>query len=121
MSSSRLCRIAALLASSPRQPEGDTQCGMELVLCLTADGQPDLLAAAGGAPWRVRRFWSHRADWHGLLMPLDDESWAIRSSADPDEPLWHLLGKAFRPGEYLTLRRPDGRELSFRIVSVEAA
>lgn len=120
MSSSRLCRITALLASSPRQPQGDTRCGMEIVLCLTADSQPDALACGMGEPWRVRRFWSDRPDWHGLLVSLDDDRWAMRSAGDADEPLWDLRGRTFRPGEYLTLRRPDGRELSFRIVSVEA-
>ena len=120
MSSPRLSRVTALLASSPRKPQGDTRCGMEIMLCLTADSQPDPLACGMSGPWRVRRFWSDRPDWHGLLVAHDDESWAMRGAADPDEPLWDLRARTFRPGEYVTLRRPDGSELSFRIVSVEA-
>ncbi len=93
---------------------------MEIVLCLTADSQPDPLACDTGEPWRVRRFWSNRPDWHGLLVSHNQNRWAMRGADDPDEPLWDLHGGTFRPGEYLTLRRPDGSELSFRIVSVEA-
>jgi hypothetical protein len=119
MSTPRLSRVTALLASSARQPQGDTRCGMEIVLCLTADGQPDPLACGTGEPWPVRRFWSDRPDWHGFLIAHDDDSWAMRSTADPDEPLRDLQGRTFRPGEYLTLRRADGTQLSFRIVSVE--
>jgi len=118
MSSPNLRRVTALLASSPQKPQGDTRCGMEILLCLNADSQPDLSAC--GEPWRVRRFWSDRPDWHGLLVAHDEDSWAMRSAADPDEPLWDLRARTFRPGEYVTLRRPDGRELSFRIVSIEA-
>jgi hypothetical protein len=120
MPSPRLSRVNALLASSPRKPQGDTRCGMEILLCLTSDGQPDLLACGMGEPWRVRRFWNDRPDWHGLLVAHNDQSWAIRDAADPDGPLWELKVGTFRPGEYVTLRRPDRSELSFRIVSVEA-
>jgi hypothetical protein len=117
MSSYRPFRIIALLASSPRHPQGDTRCGMEIVLGLTAESRPDPLASE---PGRVRRFWSDRPDWHGLLVAHDNDTWAVRAADDPDEPLWDLEGRTFRPGEYLTLRRPDGTELAFRIVSVEA-
>lgn len=93
---------------------------MELVLCLTPDGQPDAPDGGRGEPWRVRRFWRDRPDWNGLLISVGDDRWAMRAADDPDEPLRDLQARTFRPGEYLTLRRPDGTELSFRIVSVEA-
>jgi hypothetical protein len=90
---------------------------MEIVLSLTAESQPD---PSTTEPGRVRRFWSDRPDWHGLLVAHENVSWAVRAADDPDEPLWDLEARTFRPGEYLTLGRSDGTELAFRIVSVEA-
>ncbi len=52
-------------------------------------------------------------------MPLDQDRWGLCATSDPDEPLWEIGGREFRPGGYLTLRRPNGEELSFRIVSIE--
>ena len=36
-----------------------------------------------------------------------------------DDPVWTLEARICRPGDYLTIRRPDGEELVFRIVAVE--
>ena len=41
------------------------------------------------------------------------------SERGDNDPVWDLEGKVFRPGEYVTLRRPDHGELIFRIVNVE--
>jgi hypothetical protein len=116
----RFSRVTALLVTGPGMPEGDTRCGIEIELCLTGTGQPDLSACGTDLQWRVRRFWPDRLDWHGFLIPLGEGGWGVRGTSDPDEPLWELEGRLFRPGEYLMLRRPNGDELSFRIVSVEA-
>ncbi len=119
MSESRLWRVTALLIRAPELPAGDTRCGIELDLCLTPRGEPDPAAGDTEAAWRVRRFWRDRPDWHGFLVPLDN-GWGLRGHSDPDEPLRVIEGRSFRPGEYLTLRRPNGEELLFRIVSVLA-
>ncbi len=121
MSEARLCRVTALLASGPGRPAGDLRCGIEVDLCLTAGSLPDPHACEAETPWRVRRFWPDRPDWRGYLIPLDENRWGMRGTGDPDDPVRELEGRVFRPGEYLMLRRPNGDELSFRIVSVEAA
>jgi hypothetical protein len=111
-------RVMALLASGPGFPEGDVAQGVELAVRLTPQGQIDPAAAAEG--FRVRRFWADREDWQGALEYLD-EGWALRNDRSADEPLWAIELRLLRPGDYITLRRPDGDDAVFRIVSVEPA
>ncbi len=118
MDGPRLTRLTAVLARGPNQPNGDTACGIEIELCLNARGQIEA-ACAGEEPWRVRRFWPDREDWHGELVPLDD-GWGVRGTQGDDEPVWELHGRTLRPGEYITLVRPDDVELVFRIVNIES-
>lgn len=119
MSEPRLSRVTALLARGPDQPHGDTRCGIEMDVCLTPQGQLDP-EACEFQNWRVRRFWRDRPDWRGALIQMDRRHWGMQASTGPDEPLRELIGGIYRPGEYLTLRRPNGEELVFRIVSVAA-
>lgn len=118
MNEPRLSRVIAVLARGPGQPAGDPGCGIEIELCLDPVGQIDQ-ACVGGGPWRVRRFWSDRADWTGELVPIED-GWGVRSTGGDDEPVWELHGRILRPGEYVTLVRPTDAESVFRIVNVEA-
>ena len=120
MSEQKLSQVTALLARGPDQPNGDTRCGIVLEVCLTPQGNLDP-AACSKEPWRVRRFWRDRPEWRGALLRLDDGKWGMQAASNPDEPLRELDGQVFRPGEYLMLRRPNGEELVFRIVSVEPA
>jgi hypothetical protein len=117
MDGSRLSRVTAVLARGPSQPAGDTTCGIEIELCLGARGQIEA-ACAGEEPWRVRRFWPDREDWHGELVSVDG-GWGIRSTRGDDEPVWELQSYILRPGEYLTLVGSDDSEWVFRIVNVE--
>jgi len=110
-------RIIALLVSGPGLPEGDVTQGLELTVPLTPQAQIDPAPAAGAA---ARRFWADREDWKGKLEPLDG-GWALRSERSADEPLWELDLRVIRPGEYVSLRRPDGEDAVFRVVSVEPA
>jgi hypothetical protein len=115
-----MAHVRTLLASGPGSPEGDTGLGLDLRVCLTPLAQIDPVAfAADPLPWPVRRFWPDRADWRGEVIRVDD-GWAVRSVGGDDEPLWELAAGVVRPGEYLTLRRPDGEELVFRVVGVDA-
>ncbi len=92
---------------------------MELTVCLTSQAQIDRAAyVAAPLPWRTRRSWPHRADWWGELI-LDERGWGLRAEGDPEEPIWSLSLKLLRPGAYVTLHRPNGEELVFRIVQVE--
>lgn len=106
----------ALLASGPGFPEGDVAQGLELAVALTVQGQIE----SGGTPegFRARRFWPDREDWQGAFEWLET-GWALRNERSPDEPLWELDVRSVRPGDYVTLRRPDGADAVFRIVSVE--
>ena len=38
-----------------------------------------------------------------------------------DDPIWTFDGVVFRPGELVRLRRPNGEDYLFRIVSAEVA
>ncbi len=119
MSEPRLSRLTAVLARAPGRPEGDPQCGIEIELCLDQRGQPRA-TCPDAAPWRVRRFWPDRDDWQGELVALED-GWGVRGSGDDDDdPVWEMQSRMLRPGEYLTLMRPNDGELVFRIVNVEA-
>jgi hypothetical protein len=114
-----MAKVTALLAHGPGLPEGDIAQGLELRLCLTPEARIDLLAyEADPLPWRTRRFWPGREDWAGELIRVD-EGWALRRQGGEDEPLWDFSPAIMRPGGYLTLRRPSGEELIYRIVQVE--
>jgi hypothetical protein len=108
----------ALLASGPGFPEGDLGQGLRLSVRLTGQGQIDPSGAPG--EFRALRFWPDREDWQGALEWLDT-GWAVRNDRGPDEPLWELGVRAVRPGDYITLHRPEGGDAIFRIVSVELA
>lgn len=114
-----MARITALLAHGPGQPEGDIAHGLELRLCLTPQARIDPVAyEADPLPWRARRFWPDRDDWAGELI-REGSGWALRRQGGEDEPLWDLSAAILRPGAYLTLHRPSGEELIFRVVQVE--
>jgi hypothetical protein len=109
-------RVLALLANGPGFPEGDVAQGIELSVELT--GQSQITPAIAMDGFRARRFWPDREDWQGALEWLET-GWALRNERSLDEPLWELDVRTVRPGEYITLRRPDGGDAVFRIVSVE--
>ncbi|MBV8095355.1 MAG: hypothetical protein JO110_19425 [Acetobacteraceae bacterium] len=112
--------MTSLLAQGPGSPSGNTDIGLELNVKLTAQSHLDTHAyEADPRPWPVRRYWPDQPEWHGGLVALE-EGWALCSKDSGDNaPLWALGARVFRPGEYITLRRPDGEELVFRIVNVE--
>ena len=57
--------------------------------------------------------------WHRLWELDRTEEFPIWLIGIVDVALWDLEGRVFRPGEYVTLRRPGGDELIFRIVDVQ--
>ena len=114
-----MTKILSLLAQGAGHPAGDTAIGLELTACLTGNAQLDLAAfETRPEPWPVRRTWPDREEWHGELIRVD-EGWAIRAARGDNEPVWDVNARTMRPGEYITLRRPDGEALTFRIVGVE--
>jgi hypothetical protein len=116
-----LSRVTALLAAGPGTPDGDVRQGLEIVLVLDPGGRIGLETYyADPRPWRVRRFRPERPDWTGDMV-REEESWALRGGPAEDGPLWFVDVRGLHPGEYLTLRRPDGEELVYRVVSVARA
>jgi len=113
-----MASIVMLLARGPGRPEGDLADRLELTAALTPQGALNE-AAFGDAPWPTRRVLPDGREIVGELVRADAR-WALRGAAGEDAPLWAFEGRVFRPGEYVTLRRPDGDELVFRIVDVRA-
>jgi len=113
-----LSLVTALLAQGPGFPAGDTAQGLDLHLALTPDGRLDpVLYQHDPRPWRARRFYPDRADWHGEVVH-EDELWTLRGAPAADGPLWFLEASDLRPGAMFVLRRPDGETLLFRVVSI---
>ena len=108
-----------VLAYAPGRPEGDLSDRLELRVALTPQGQLDDDAfAADPLPWSSLRILPDGSERPGELVALET-GWALRSARSEDDPLWALEGRVFRPGDLVTLRRPDGEELAFRVVNVD--
>ncbi len=109
-----------LLARGPGLPEGDLNDRLVVHAQLTAQGQLDWDGAhADPEPWHASRERPGQPAKALELVPLDT-SWFLRSMTSDDDPLWAFDAMIMRPGEPVVLRRPDGEELIFRIVSSEA-
>ena len=114
-----MVRLLLLLAQAPGFPEGDLTDRIELDVALTPQGQMDAAAwEADSTPWLATREHPSRGRRQFELVRLD-EGWALQSLRSEDDPLWGFAGTVFRPGELVALRRPDGEELLFRIVSAD--
>lgn len=102
-------------------PEGSASRVYLLRLPLTEDGLIDE-GVLGTAPERatVRRFWPNQADLAGYVIRTPN-GWAFsyEPGEDDDEAVFHLETHPIRLGNYLTLTEPDGRELPFRVASLE--
>jgi hypothetical protein len=115
-----MTRLTMLLAQGPGKPDGDLEDRLVMGLCLTRQGQIDVEAYNSAAmPWLA---WRERAGAQprNLEIIRIDEGWALQSTNGEDDPIWTFDGHVFRPGELVQLRRPDGQELLFRIVSAES-
>ena len=109
-----------LLARGPGQPEGDVNDRLVMGLVLTHQGQIDADAYhAAPSPWLA-----FRSEGNGEKRPLEvirlDEGWALQSTNSEDDPIWTFDGTLYRPGELVSLRRPDSELLLYRIVATES-
>jgi hypothetical protein len=112
--------VTMVLAYAPGRPDGDVSDRIEMHVALTPQGQPDEAAwFADPAPWTFRRMLPNGTERPGEVV-LEEGIWALRVWHSDDAPLWVMVGKVLRPGELVTLRRPTGEELVFRVVNVEA-
>ena len=115
-----MTKLTMLLARGPGLPEGDLNDRLVMHLSLTAQGHLDADAFEHASqPWLSAR------DRPGLNTKTSEltheyDIWALKSINGDDDPLWVVEGHVFRPGELVILRRPDGEELLFRIVAVDA-
>lgn len=115
-----MAKLLLVLAQAPGLPNGDLEDRLELRLALTAHGRLDDDAfESATSPWLATRERPGRMPVQSELIRLDG-GWALQSLAHDNDPLWAFEGWVFRPGELVRLRRPDGTELLFRIVQVEA-
>lgn len=115
-----MVKVTMLLARGPGAPEGDVADRVEMRVRLNPLAQLDLVGyEADPAAWIVTRTRPGAGPRAAQVLRLDT-GWAVQSLRGEDEPLWELAGAIFRPGEIAALRGPDGEELLYRIVAVEA-
>ncbi len=115
-----MTKLTMLLAQGPGQPDGDLGDRLTMGLSLTTQGQIDVDAyQAAASPWLASRE-RPGAEPRSLEVIRIDEGWALQSTRSEDDPIWTFDGHLFRPGEVVSLRRPDSQELLFRIVAAEA-
>ena len=118
--------VTLVLAGGPGFPEGSPERRYEITVALTPGGHLDPQAwFADPDPWPARRSWPGSPSRDGdVQYDADTESWSVRLSPDPgdsaDTPLHAQIRNAaqLRPGEYVTIREPDGVEYSYRVVAV---
>lgn len=118
--------VTLVVAAGPGFPQGSPERRYEIDVALTPGGHLDAQAwHAEPAPWPARRIWPGAPSREGdVQYDPDTESWSIRLFPAPgtatDAPLHALIRNAgqLRPGEYVTIREPDGTEYSYRVVGV---
>lgn len=109
------------LARSAEFPEGSPNHGYEFVMPLDETGHIDV------DRWRenkractVKRFWGTEPEENGYLIHDRHRRWAFSYAPgeEDDEPFFHFESHPFREGEYVSLTGHDGKEHTFRIVSI---
>lgn len=117
-----LRRIRLELARDHEFPNGSSRHGYDVIAPLDDTGHLD------PAEWRkarercrVKRFWQGEADRLGHLVHRPGGSWAFDydiTRRDDDEPGYKFATHRFAPGEYVSIREPDGTLRTFHIRSV---
>lgn len=114
-----MSHIVMLLANAPSLPDGDVSDRVEMQAALTGQGHIDEAAYADDpAPWTTRRITPDGRVYDGELIRVET-GWAIRRCGSEDDPVWPFQPTILRPGEYATIRPPEGGDLTYRIVSVD--
>jgi hypothetical protein len=117
--------VTLVMASGPGFPAGSPAHRYEIEVALNGMRQLDGAAwRADPNPWPARRIWPDgpprdgdvqydpEAGWSLSFQPLAGEA----ADAAPQVLIRHAT--QFRPGEYVTIGEPDGRDYGYRIVSV---
>jgi len=120
----KLMRVRLELARNPGFPEGSADHGYEFTAPLTADGHIDAQGwRTPGARGKcsVRRFWKGEPDQEGELIHTRKREWAFSyAPGDEDDEAFAKLDRhVVKMGEYLTIREPDGRSFTFKVVEID--
>ena len=122
-----LRKVVLNAARSKEFPEGSIRHGYDFIAPLTDDGHIDLEA------WRshrgecfAHRFWADEPSMRGLLVHRAGGrggstwtfEWKTGSKDEEEEEGYRFGDHAFRVGEYVSVREPEGQMLTFRVVSV---
>lgn len=118
-------RVTLALAAGPGFPEGSAGHRYEIDLALDPAGRPDAAAwASDPEPWRARLVTPGAAPVQGDVQHDPDHGWSIRffgaAAEGPDAPetRFDWGTEPVRPGEHVTVVRPDGAEFAYRVVGV---
>ncbi len=115
-----MTKLTLILAQGPGKPDGDVDDRLILHLALTVQGHVDLNAYdSAPEPWLATHT-RNGADPRTLEVIRLDEGLALQSTSSMDDPVWAFEGHVFRPGELVRMQGPNGGELLFRIVALEA-
>lgn len=118
-----LMKIRLELARQPGFPDGSAAHGYEFTAPLNEQATLDAAQwQAHKAECTVRRFWGAAEEEHGHLVRGRRGNWKFdydegEDDAD-DEPLFKLDRHRLQEGEYVSLTDTDGKQLTFRVVSV---
>ena len=127
MTSYSLKKITLHAARSKGFPDGSIRHGYSFTAPLTPDGHIDL------AGWKAhrgecfaRRFWGDEPEERGLLMHRagghGGGTWGfemgVSAKLDEEEAGFRFGDHAFREGEYVSVREPDGELVTFKVASV---
>jgi len=117
-------KVTLVMAAGPGFPGGSPEHRYELEVLLDPAGHLDPAAwLADPNPWPARRHWPGEPTREGDVQHDPETGWSLRFFPAPgeagDAPLHEVIRGAalMRPGEYLSIREPDGVEYSYRIVS----
>jgi hypothetical protein len=119
-----LKRIRLELARNPDFPEGSAGNGYDFVAPLLPNGHLDAGAWRSGGLRKkcvVRRFWDGEEDQLGELVHVRGRVWAFSyAPGEADDEVFAKLDRhVIEEGEYLTIREPDDRTYTFRVVSID--
>jgi hypothetical protein len=122
-----LRKVTLHAARSKEFPEGSIRHGYDFVAPLTEGGHIDLEAwKAHRGECFAHRFWAGEPTMQGLLVHraggFGGSTWAFEwkspAAGDEEEEGFRFADHAFKVGEYVSVREPDGDLLTFRVVSV---
>ena len=122
MTVSKLYRIDLELAREPGHPAGDHDHNYRLYLPLDAGAHIDTSALPHMKGWcRVVRHLPGEEEARGRIVRGPGGRWVldfVDNDTRDDEIGFRLLEERFVPGEYVSIQEDDGRQHTFKVVSV---